>query len=714
MCHGFHIVPYIYTSDTHHNSTSGEKGLHKHRKTRTQEDLTFNKVEIIDNFKVNTINIRSLQMKPMEKEVIMAAQSVASISGSSLALEVERDNYREKVEHFKLLIMKLQEELHFFKAKNEGAETVSKLLQESKQECAGLKKKAGQLESVIKNLQSRLEQHGLSTDIVLNESETYVPGHSKRLLENLTRENTRLRNLIRSKSCDPEELARLQQENADLQSSVAELQNDLKSSADEKCRTINELRQELSVLNNELSSRQHLVTRLVEQRQDLQQQLVSVAEQCRTLASRLDEQAKEAEKVVQSATQKTSQDSSNIAVLAENKELKKQIKEVMEMNRRWQEFHTQREEYVNKLRSDLDRKLASVPEVKASQGQASVEAEFNRMLDKNKCLTGEIEEIKRQRTRLTRDYELSKRDMENAAGQITALKKEIAELSKSGHRKQRESESETINALKAQIQICTEDFESERRDRERAQNKLGRLENEIEHLRKENASLKRTLETFNSSPRWSPATEYTDPAYHQQFIQSAYSSEGLAARGAQTKRVTQAVSSNQHLDRYNVVDSPNQHLDRYNVVDSPNQHIDHNNVVDSPASNTRGIVLEYIDRNETDCDVKPSNYDVLDSPTKPFVQNDVTNLQDEDHFMSLNALSISSHSKDDNNSGNVSSPESSKRNSTDQTRVVVMSSPIVNTMTAEDNFSVLRCPTCNEAFTSDQHVELLEHMEKCI
>lgn len=45
--------------------------------------------------------------------------------------------------------------------------------------------------------------------------------------------------------------------------------------------------------------------------------------------------------------------------------------------------------------------------------------------------------------------------------------------------------TEIINALKAQIQICTEDFESERRDRERAQAMKMCLEAENEKLKKE-------------------------------------------------------------------------------------------------------------------------------------------------------------------------------------------------------------------------------------
>mgnify|MGYP006339069521 CR=1 FL=1 len=94
------------------------------------------------------------------------------------------------------------------KIRKEGAETVSKLLQESKQQVLSLKKKTETYEAIIRNLQSRLETNGLSCDIALQEGETYMPGHSKTLLDNLARENNRLRTMIRNNVGDPEEVAR--------------------------------------------------------------------------------------------------------------------------------------------------------------------------------------------------------------------------------------------------------------------------------------------------------------------------------------------------------------------------------------------------------------------------------------------------------------------------------------------------------------------------
>ena len=139
------------------------------------------------------------------------SQTSRQTSGSlAVNPEHEVDFLKEKLEHFKLVIHKLQEELQTQKIRKEGAETVSKLLQESKQELVQLKKKIRTYESVIRNLQSRLERHGLSSEMTLQEGEPFLPGHSRQLLENLTRENKRLRNIIRNETGDPEEIVRLQ------------------------------------------------------------------------------------------------------------------------------------------------------------------------------------------------------------------------------------------------------------------------------------------------------------------------------------------------------------------------------------------------------------------------------------------------------------------------------------------------------------------------
>lgn len=128
-----------------------------------------------------------------------------------LSVEQERDSYKEKVEHLKIMITKYKQEIQAQKIRKEGVETVSKLLHEAREENSNLTKKNLALETVVRNLQSRLSSNGMSNEFGLEEDESFIPGSSKRLLDNLARENKRLRSLIQVSTADPEEITKLQQ-----------------------------------------------------------------------------------------------------------------------------------------------------------------------------------------------------------------------------------------------------------------------------------------------------------------------------------------------------------------------------------------------------------------------------------------------------------------------------------------------------------------------
>ena len=76
-------------------------------------------------------------------------------------------------------------------------------------------------------------------------------------------------------------------------------------------------------------------------------------------------------------------------------------------------------------------------------------------------------------------YDESNRKLGQMAEQLTQLQRKAQQPFTEG------AETEIIEALKQQIQICTEDFESERKDREKVQSKLHRALSENEHLKKE-------------------------------------------------------------------------------------------------------------------------------------------------------------------------------------------------------------------------------------
>lgn len=85
------------------------------------------------------------------------------------------------------------------------------------------------------------------------------------------------------------------------QTRIAELEQFLRSSDNEKDRTINELCEKLNHLTRELNSRDTLCTTLAEETRMLQKQLEDVARQCQELAERLQEQGHNTDKIIQTA-----------------------------------------------------------------------------------------------------------------------------------------------------------------------------------------------------------------------------------------------------------------------------------------------------------------------------------------------------------------------------------------------------------------------------
>jgi len=85
---------------------------------------------------------------------------------------------------------------------------------------------------------------------------------------------------------------------------------------------------------------------------------------------------------------------------------------------------------------------------------------------------------------------------------------------------------------------------------------------------------------------------------------------------------------------------------------------------------------------------------------------------DGDRYISLNASSLSSHSKDsDNSKENVSgSPPGSKGGSCE---TVTSSNRLARETMSLPDETKPRCPCCGLAFESSEHEELLKHIESC-
>ncbi|KAK3094311.1 hypothetical protein FSP39_000184 [Pinctada imbricata] len=332
-------------------------------------------------------------------------------SMSCMSVEQERDSYKEKVEHLKLLIKQYQQDLKSQKYRNGGVETVSNLLHEAKQENNALLKKNRTLETAISNLQSRLTSNGLSGSLNIEETDIFVHGTSKQLLDNLAKENSRLRTLLKGASLDPEEIQQLHQTtkeqlgeienlNGELQKQIVkvmELERLLNSSDSEKDAEITKLRHQVKDMKESSRTREVLCSSLAEETHNLRQQLHDVALRCQQMALRLEENKENAKK-----TKLDQDDSSPSAELLKLKDdnftLQSQLEEVTKMNHRWQAYNNSNELKMRELMEELEnaRAFSVSPERTESINKALEEAKHKlRSLEKQKHqLERDLEEKK--------------------------------------------------------------------------------------------------------------------------------------------------------------------------------------------------------------------------------------------------------------------------------------------------------------------------------
>jgi len=157
------------------------------------------------------------------------------------------------------------------------------------------------------------------------------------------------------------------------------------------------------------------------------------------------------------------------------------------MNKRWQDYDSQRDAYVRHLQGinkGLEEKLGSGT---SSQYSAERFRKINQTITEVQVRLRAAEEEKR-----LLQEELSERNQHliQQSDEVQRLKCELEMALENGLTCR--SDTEIMEALKAQIQICTEDFESERKDREKAQNKIAHLQSELETVKSEVNRFKRT------------------------------------------------------------------------------------------------------------------------------------------------------------------------------------------------------------------------------
>ncbi|XP_046379118.1 TNFAIP3-interacting protein 2-like [Haliotis rufescens] len=417
--------------------------------------------------------------------------------GSRLTVEQERDWYKEKLLHMKVVFREMQHSLQSQKIRKEGVETVSVLLKESRQQITTLENQKRALETAVRNLQNRLANHGLSNSVTFEENELFIPGTSKQILDNLAKENARLRNLL-GMSGGFEDVSKLhetiervqgvssnlQVENDNLLQKVTDLENMLKSSDSDKDKMICQLREHIDKLQSNSRTQDVLCQSMSGEVSGLRYKLKDFVLQCQQLEMKLEDAEQNKVTFTQQEVpvtevkynQKSEDTPDGNIILEETTRLKEELKTLKEMNRRWQDYNSDRERYTQELHSNY-RELQQ--RYKTSQ-ESRITEERERQLN-NLLVTAKekLEKMEVDKKQLAEKLEAS----EATVGSQMIEMQQLRLMSGGG-------DLETIAALKAQIQVCTEDFETERQDRAKAQARAHLLQEEVNNLRVENNQLR--------------------------------------------------------------------------------------------------------------------------------------------------------------------------------------------------------------------------------
>ncbi|KAI8512607.1 CD40 signaling pathway [Branchiostoma belcheri] len=291
----------------------------------------------------------------------------------------ERDDfYRQKFEAVSQMVVSLSEENKSLKIRLNGVQTLQTLLSEAREELAVKHQVIRDMETRIKDLQAKIAKlGGNSEDKSILQGAIVVPGVSKELVDNLIRENAKLKQMLRG----PRENSGLVEDKTDTEKVINS--RCAKSSTTETCREgsrnqeatgilassdndkdveIARLQKALKDARNVDHTRDVLCQSLTEETQTLKARLAATAQMCNDLAHKLDSKERmlsQAQNSIQmsvagqlgkvSLGEGSSTDAQNRAILQLEQEVNKlntQLREVVDMNTRWQAYNDQRENYV--------------------------------------------------------------------------------------------------------------------------------------------------------------------------------------------------------------------------------------------------------------------------------------------------------------------------------------------------------------------------------
>ncbi|XP_018558751.1 TNFAIP3-interacting protein 2 isoform X1 [Lates calcarifer] len=339
--------------------------------------------------------------------------------------------------------------------------TLNTLYHETRQEIDLLNKQIYVKDNIIADLKARLGRYE-RIYMTVGDNDSVVIGPSKSLLESLCKEICKLkqkRNDMEFKASRQEE--EIQRLNVQLREKELELESVRCQPDHEKDQEIQRLRSALEERERSEATRAVLCTSLAEEADQLRSQLGTTVKVCQELLARLDKEKKgegELEEMGQQQKAKETPESADMSgvntqirqLQEENKQLKQRVAYVQGLNSQWQRYDSSREDYIRGLCQRL----------KETTGQGL-------MPGLGSVSTGLLhQEISRLNGLL-----------EEKMSECARLGREVEEM--------RRKDQERIQTLEQQVLIYTEDFKSERTDRERAQGQIQDLKEQVYQLKQQ-------------------------------------------------------------------------------------------------------------------------------------------------------------------------------------------------------------------------------------
>ncbi|KAM3622998.1 uncharacterized protein V6R79_005816 [Siganus canaliculatus] len=337
--------------------------------------------------------------------------------------------------------------------------TLNSLYHETRQEIDFLNKQMMTKDNIISDLKARLGKfEGLC--MAIGDKESVVLGPSKSLVESLCKEICKLK----QKRKDVELKASRQAEEIQkltvlLREKEQELDRVHRQPDHEKEQEIQKLRAALEERERSEATRAVLCTSLAEEADQLRAQLGTTVKVCQGLLSRLDRNKSGGSDVEAAAVAYTEEPASSDVnelksqirqLQEENEQLKQRVTYVQGLNSQWQKYDSSREDYIR----GLCLRLKETSRSPVGPGLSSVSAGL--LHQEISRLNGLLEEKMSECERLSRDVDDVRRQ-----------------------------DLEQIQTLKQQVIIYTEDFKSERADRERAQGQLEDLKEQVYQLKRQ-------------------------------------------------------------------------------------------------------------------------------------------------------------------------------------------------------------------------------------